>query len=228
MKAFYFSNEAKTLRYGDNRKIRTGITHKVKGKPVLCKNGFHASIKPLDALKYAPGSYLWFVELGGKIVKGGDKCCATERTYISGFNAEELSHEFSRKCAAVNIEKIKPYCTGKDYQLILKWLKTGDEGLREAACSAANSAARSAADSHEYAAYSAEYAAGSAVYSAARSVIYSPTRSAAYSSEYSARSTAQSVDYFARSAANSAARNDLNQMLLEMILEKRPEWRGEL
>lgn len=130
MKAYYFSTLEKTLRYGDNRKIEEGITHTVEGIPVLCEHGLHASKRAIDALQYAPGSFLWIVELSGEIVEGADKVVATERTYIKGFDATNMLKEFSRKVALINIEKIKPYCSEKDYTVILRYLVTGDEELR--------------------------------------------------------------------------------------------------
>ena len=144
MKAFYFSETNKKLRYGDNRQIRKGRTHKVKCKPVLCKSGLHGSERLIDALRYAPGEYLWLVELGGEVIKGDDKAVATERKYIDGFDATELLREFARKQALISIEKVKPYCSKKDYDLIVEYLETGSDNIRSAAESAAWSAAWSA------------------------------------------------------------------------------------
>ena len=80
MKAWYFSAEDRCLRYGDGRLIKPGTTHKVDCDPALCNAGLHASVNIMDALGYAPGPILWRVQLGGTIVTGGDKACATERT----------------------------------------------------------------------------------------------------------------------------------------------------
>ena len=163
MRAYYFSESNKKLRYGDDRQIRKGRTHKVKGEPVMCEHGLHASKRALDALGYAPGSYLWVVEMAGKIVEGDDKVVATERAYIDGFEASDLLREFARKQALINIEKIYKYCSKKDYDLIVKYLETGDPNIQDAAESAARSAAWSAAES------AARSAARSAAWSAARS-----------------------------------------------------------
>ena len=149
MLAFYFSATNKRLRYSDNRKIKTGKTHKVSGKIEPCFNGLHASTRLMDALNYAPGGYLWIVKLGGDIVENHNKCTASERTYLAGFNAEKMLREFARRQALINIEKIKPYCTKPEYKLILEWIETGKEDLRSAADSAAYFAACSAACSTE-------------------------------------------------------------------------------
>ena len=203
MKGYYFSTNDRQLLYGDKRVIKTGVTHKVKGKPVLCQFGLHASSTPIDALRYSPGPILWRVELGGYIVQGHDKSVATERHYIGGFDASDLLRQFARDCALMNIEKIKSYCDHNHYETITKWLMTGNpeyrSAARSAAWSAAESAARSAARSAAAAAWSAAESAAAAAESAARSA--------------------------ARSAAWSAARSDLNQHLETLIFNKRPEWR---
>ena len=159
MKAFYFAREDRKLRYNDNRSIIVGETHTVDCIPLVCKRGLHASTRLIDALLYAPGNILYHVELSGDLDKGNDKVAATKRTYLKEFDATELLREFARKQGLINIDKIKPYCSDKEYTLILDYLNTGNETIRKAAESAADSAARSAAWS---AARSADSAARSA------------------------------------------------------------------
>ena len=84
MKAWYFSDETRKLRYNDGREIALGVTHEVEGKPVLCEHGLHGSEKILDALEYAPGSIVWYVELDGEMDIGDDKISAQKRMYIAG------------------------------------------------------------------------------------------------------------------------------------------------
>ena len=145
MKAFYFSATDKKLRHGDGRQIRKGRTHKVKGALEMCGHGLHASVRAIDALTYAPGTYLWVVELGGEIIHGDEKVVASERTYIHGFNSDKLLREFARGQALINIEKIKPYTNAENYKLIVAYLTMGDVS-KMATASAAASAARSAAN----------------------------------------------------------------------------------
>ena len=147
MRAYYFSGKDKRLRYGDNRLIQEGETHTVDCEPVLCEQGLHGSIKALDALKHAPDTYLWIVEIEGDVQIREDKICGKSRTYIKGFDAEELLRSFACKQALINIEKIKPYCSDEQYNTILTYLH-GDYTVRSAAETAAESAetaARSAA-----------------------------------------------------------------------------------
>ena len=199
MKAFYFSNKEKVLRYDDGREIEVGVTHEVEGELVPCKNGLHASKRLIDALQYAPGNVLWLVDVED-CVEGGDKLCARKRTYLAEFDAEDLLREFARKQALINIEKVKPYCSEEEYKTLLHYLETG-EG-REAAYSAADSA---------YSADSAAYSADSAAYSAAHSAAYSAL-SASDSAAYSAYSAAHWAAY-------SAATSKANDMLTEMVVE---------
>jgi len=141
MKAWYFSKKEKKLAHGDNRQIQKGRTHKVKGQIEPCRRGLHASKRLIDALSYAPGPYIWRVEMSGNIISECDKLCASERTYIQGFDATVLFRKFARKQALINIEKIKPYTGTDSYDLIVEYLKTGNEDIRSAAWSAARSAA---------------------------------------------------------------------------------------
>ena len=139
MKAWYFSSEDRKLGHGDYRPITAGATHTVDCTPILCQSGLHASVRPIDALKYAPGPILWRVELGGKIVKGDDKLCATERTYLWGFDATAMLREFARKCALDVIH------LGIAPEVVKTYLNTGDESLWATAWAAAWDAARATA-----------------------------------------------------------------------------------
>ena len=107
MIGLYFARKERKLRYGDNRTIRIGRTHKVKPPIKLCERGLHASKRPMDALEYAPGPILYLVELSGEIIHGDDKSVATERTYLSGFDATELLREFARKQALIMLAKLQ-------------------------------------------------------------------------------------------------------------------------
>src|SRR5688572_295494 len=121
MKAFYFARESRTLRYGDERPVIVGETHTVDCKPKVCEIGLHGSIRPLDALKYAPGTILYLVDIDGDLDIGTDKIAGTQRKYIAEFDARPLLIRFACDCALDNIKLIKPY-TDK-YDLIVDFLK---------------------------------------------------------------------------------------------------------
>ena len=141
VRAYYFSNKEKRLRNGDNRKIRKGVTHTFQGEPLLCCRGLHGSVRPLDALRYAPGPIIWKVELSGLMDIGDNKISAQNRKYIEWVDGTELLRKFARMCAMDVGDKIKPYTSEADYCLVVKYLKTGDESLRAAARAAAGYAA---------------------------------------------------------------------------------------
>ena len=135
---FWFSRADKRLRYFDERLVKTGITHSVKGELKLCHNGLHASEKIIDALGLTTGSHLWLVSLSDEKIVGNTKVCARSRTYIAGFNAEKMIRAFLRKQALINVELIKPICTPRQYDLVVDWLQTGNEELRSEAEQASN------------------------------------------------------------------------------------------
>ena len=193
MLGWYFAADDRKLRYGDGRLVRKGATHKVDVEPELCERGLHASKRIIDALQYAPGSVICRVKLGGKVVHGDDKSCATERTYLAVIDGEKLLREFARKCALKVIHLWDAPRVVKDY------LETGDESLRAAARDAAWAAARDAARDAAWAA--ARDAAGAAARAA--------TRAAARDAAWAA----------ARAAAWAAARDAQNKMLEQMVLE---------
>ena len=139
LKGWWFSNNDKKLGYGDGRIIRAGITHKVKCEPVLCQSGLHASKRIIDALQYAPGHYVWRVELSGEIKEDYDKAVATQRKYLWGMNCEAVLFKFARMCALDVIDKWNAP------DIVIQFLKTGDENLRDAAGAAAGAAAWDAA-----------------------------------------------------------------------------------
>lgn len=195
IKAFWFQPENKKLSYGDNRRARVGITHRVKGQPELCVWGLHASERPIDALQYANSDILYMVELSGEIDSSCDKISAQKRKYIKRIDATKILRVFARRCALINIEKINDYCEDDSYEWILRWLKTGDDKIKDAVYCAANSAANRAANRAAYCAahsvaYSAAYwAANSAANRAAGSPAYCASYSAAYSAAYSDMNT---------------------------------------
>jgi hypothetical protein len=191
--AWYFAQPNKLLPHGDGRLVRVGDTHTITSEPVLCERGLHASVRPIDALSYATSSIIFRVRLGGTIIKGNDKLCATSRTYLAELNAELVLGEFARNCAANMLH------LWEAPDVVKEWLATGNPEIKSAARSAAESAAESAAF------LAAESAAWSAAWSAAESAANSAAESAAFlAAESTAFLAAESATW---SAAWSAARN---------------------
>lgn len=92
VEGWHFLVEDGRLRFDQRQKVEVGKTLTFKGKPVLCECGFHASVKALDALQYAPGPICCRVVLGGEIVHGTDKCGKAAETLavISAFTGGHL------------------------------------------------------------------------------------------------------------------------------------------
>ena len=140
MKAWYFADAYRKLRYGDNRKIVIGETHTVECEPILQERGLHASKNILDALNYAPGPIIYRVDLSGVIVEGTDKCVATKRTYLSGgIDISDVLIRFARMCA---LDVIHLWDAP---DIVVHYLKTGDESARSEAWSAVRSASSASA-----------------------------------------------------------------------------------
>lgn len=108
------------------------------GEPILCKQGLHASLHPFDALKYASGATLCLVELGGKIVECNDKVVATRRKIIKRVDLTETLRYFAR------IQALSVVHLWDAPELVLDYLMTGNESLREAAKKAAWNAVKGA------------------------------------------------------------------------------------
>ena len=188
-------------------KIGEKLVYSGQMPPIPEFRGLHASERLIDALQHANGSIVTFVECEGTVVDsypGDTKFVCTERTALWGYDATDELRLFSRLVAKEAIVKFfDEEKFGKMPQVVLEWLESGNDELRNAARSAAESAAESTAWS---AAGSAAY---SAAYSAAESAAWSAARSATNSAAYSA----------AWSATNSAAWSAQNETLTSMIIE---------
>ncbi len=134
-KAWHFVGD--TLR--DGRPIpKDGEKLVHDGELVMCESGLHASERIIDALQYAPGSTICRVEVGGEILKSDDKLVATERTILWRVDGENLLRKFARLCAL----DVVHLWDAPD--VVLEYLNTGNEKLRDAARAAAWAAARDA------------------------------------------------------------------------------------
>ena len=201
MKAWYFSNGDRRLRNGDGREIRIGETHAVSGDIELCSHGLHASKKLIDAIYYAPGNIVYRVEMWGKVEEGGDKVVAQKRTYLSGgIDVSETLRKFARMCALDVIDMWEAP------DIVIRYLKTGDKSIRDAAYGATLAAAPG--DARDAAMAAALDAAPSAALAAALDA----TSAAAWSSARAAAravacdSTCDSAWAAARSSARAVAR----------------------
>ena len=141
MFAWHFVNEDRKLGYGDDRIVKQGRVYIVpQTRPLeLCEYGLHASKRILDALQYAPGPVLCRVELRGKMLHDNDKSVAYERKVLWMMDATDVLRAFARRCALDVVHLWSPP------EIVIQYLKTGDESIRAAARNAAWAAARNAA-----------------------------------------------------------------------------------
>ena len=198
--AWHFT-EGATLRGG--QPLEVGKTYTYRGDVEICKSGYHASRRLIDALRYAPGAQISRVECWGDVQEQNDKLVARNRTVLWTLDATMVLHEFACRVAEIALSKVTPDPRSlAAIKAKRKWMKgkISDEEL-DAAGRGAWYATESAAES------AAWYAAKSAAESAARSVAGSATGSAAwYAAWYAARSAALSAAWSAAlSAAWSAA-----------------------
>ena len=203
MKAWHFVND--TLRDG-SPVPQDGEKLVFTGEPILCEQGYHASILPWDALRYAPGNILCRVECGGTLIKGNDKLVCTERTIIRRIDATKMLQYFARMQA---LAVIHLYPNGTD-DVVFDFLMTGENAKAAYASAAAATYAAHAA----YAAEAAAYAYANA--SAAHPYIYSTAASYAASAAYAASASASTAyATYAAYAAYAAVGNDFNQLVYE-------------
>ena len=121
----------------DGKPIIIGKTYTVE-KNVLCESGYHGSKNILDALYYAPGEWLSVREITGNVIVGDDKVCGKKCRHIKGVDITDILKEFARKCAL----DVTHLWDAPD--VVVKYLKTGKEELREKAWAAAWDAAAAA------------------------------------------------------------------------------------
>lgn len=151
MKAWHFLQDDGRLQWkcGRYRKPKVGQTLTVDpDKLNMCSYGLHASVRIIDALKYAPGSLVCRVEVGGRIIHQDDKLVASERTIIAMADATETLHLMACWAAKRALKRVKnpdPRSIAA-IQAKEKWLRgeiTDDE------LAAAQDAARAAREAEE-------------------------------------------------------------------------------
>jgi hypothetical protein len=106
IKAWHFLKDDGTLRDGTPAPA-DGELLEHKGELIMCESGLHASTKAIDALKYAPGSMVCRVEVGGNIQKDTDKMVCSQRTILWRMDTTETLHRFAVWCAKEALKLIE-------------------------------------------------------------------------------------------------------------------------
>ena len=123
-----------TLRNGDPVPA-DGEALRHDGPVSICVSGLHASRRPIDALRYAPGSTICRVECRDVVEEQDDKLVCRERVILWRVEGDGLLRDFARSCAL----DVVHLWDAPD--VVLRYLRTGDESLRDAAWVAARDAA---------------------------------------------------------------------------------------
>jgi hypothetical protein len=142
--AWHFLPADRCLRWplpGETKRrlIEPGSVVEFVGQLDMCAAGLHASVNLWDALEYAPGPVVCRVECGGAIIEGNDKLVCTQRRVLWMVDAEMALRDHARWCA----RRVMRLWTPPD--VVVRYLQTGREDLRDAARGAAWNAARGAA-----------------------------------------------------------------------------------
>jgi len=164
---------------------------------IMCRAGLHASRHLIDALRYAPGDTICRVRVGGEIVCGKDKLVANERTILWRVDGAKILERFARMCA-LDVMHI-----WDAPEIVVRWLRTGDDDIR---C-AAHTAARDATWTTQAAAQAARSAAEAATWAAKAAA--RAGRAAARDAEDAARVAAW--------ATRDAPRNKYNRRLTAIV-----------
>lgn len=107
------------------------------GPVEICATGLHASRRPWHALQYAPGATLCRVECDEIVTEQADKLVCRRRRIIERADVTDALRYYARMQA---LSVIHLYPDPPD--VVLDYLMTGDESIRDAAWDAARDAAQ--------------------------------------------------------------------------------------
>jgi hypothetical protein len=175
-------------------KVEIGALYTMEPPIVPCDRGFHASVRCIDALRYAPGPVVTLVECDGAIVDHGspvDKFACSERRAVWGYDATEELRYFARWCA---LEVIHLWPNAPE--VVREYLESGDESIQAEARKLAYAA---------YAAADAYHASADASYHAAAS--------------YDASAASYDAAYAADAAAKSTFLEEANRVLESLLVD---------
>ena len=227
MLAWHFLPSDGRLQYGDLRTlVKPGQTlRRDPAKLLMCNYGLHASVRPIDALRYAPGPIVCRVRLGGTIIEGDDKVVASRRTVLWMANAERELRLFAcwsiRNTPLADGRMVWDLLTDKRSQTAVEVAERYADGLATddelaAAGDAAWAAAWAAGDAAWAAAWAAGDAAGDAA-GAAGAAAWAAGDAAGAAARDAAWDAVEAVAWAARAAARAAANRKMCAIIRRVI-----------
>jgi hypothetical protein len=192
----------------DGTPLEIGRTYEYNGPLKLFDSGLNASVRAIDALKYAHGSVVSLVDCSGDIVRARDRLACTRRRVIWAYDAEYILRLFARECALSVIDNWDAP------KVVREYLETGDESIRMAAWEA--SSVDEWLDARTAARLAARTAARLAARAAARAAAWSDARTAARLAARTAARLAARSD--ARADAWEASMADHNALLESLLV----------
>ena len=212
--AWHFLPEDERLQFGRRTKVKVGQTLKRDpSKLSMCHYGLHASVRPLDAIRYAPGSIVCRVQLGGTIIEDDDKCVASRRTVLWMADASRELRLFACWCVrntpVADGRVVWDLLTNERSRAAIEVAERYADGL---ATNEELGVARNVAGASAWDAWNAARAAACS----ARGAAWAATRAAACAAASAARAAACSARGAALDAAGVAQNAQLEKMLLEL------------
>ncbi len=170
----------------DGRPVpKDGVWLRHEGQIKICASGLHASRRPWNALQYAPGATLCYVECRGDVQEEIDKLVCRERRIIMRADVTETLRFFARM-QALSVIRLHRECPP---DVVLDYLMTGDESIRDAARAAAWDAANAAANAAAWA------ASNTAAWDASRAAANAAANAAAWDASNTAAWDAAGLDF---------------------------------
>jgi len=102
--AWHFLPQNRCFHLAPHTPVKAGETYIHDGPIALCESGLHASVRPIDALCYAPGPVACRVECSGTVLHEKDKLVCSHRKVLWMTDASTVLHEFACRVAEQALE----------------------------------------------------------------------------------------------------------------------------
>jgi len=196
-----------------------GTTLRHDGPLELCRSGYHASERLIDALRHAVGDAICRVNMGGELVLADDKLVARERTILWRVDGRKLLRDFARLCV-LDVAHLwdAPAVT-------IEYLITGDWKIQGAARDAARAAHKSPKDTAAGVAAWAALKIASSFYNITTDTAGNAARDADFFAEMTSSifGSVEGDNSILRDEAWYSVRASQNARLIEMVMQQHGE-----